>query len=79
MNVALLTAILGTCSSLVVALSSIYLSNRLISYKIDDLTTKVEKHNGLVERMYKVESDLNTICIKYDDLKETIDELKDKN
>lgn len=79
MNAALLTAILGTCSSLVVALCSIYLSNRLISYKIDDLTTKVEKHNGLVERMYKVESDLNTMGSKYDSLKEVVEELKDKN
>ena len=27
----------------------------LIEYKIDELTTKVEKHNNLVERTYKLE------------------------
>ena len=27
----------------------------LINYKIDELTTKVEKHNHLVERTYKLE------------------------
>ena len=30
-------------------------SNKLTNYKIDELTKKVEKHNKLIERMYKIE------------------------
>ena len=30
-------------------------SNKLTNYKIEELTKKVEKHNNLVERMYKLE------------------------
>lgn len=31
---------------------------RLVEYKLDQLTKKVEKHNGLVERLYAVEKQL---------------------
>lgn len=30
-------------------------SNKLTNYKIEELTKKVEKHNNLIERMYKIE------------------------
>jgi hypothetical protein len=32
----------------------------LISYKIDQLTTKVEKHNQVVERVAVIEHDIMT-------------------
>ena len=45
--------------SLVGTLAGSYLSNRksqaLISYRLEQLENKVDKHNNLVERMYKVE------------------------
>lgn len=30
-------------------------TRQLFAYKLDELTKKVEKHNGLVERMYRIE------------------------
>ena len=41
----------------------------LISYKIDQLTTKVEKHNQVIERVALLEHDMKTIWMRYDDLK----------
>ena len=41
----------------------------LISYKIDQLTTKVEKHNQVVERVALLEHDMKTVWMRYDDLK----------
>lgn len=47
--------IIEVTAPLVVALVSVYLSNRLIAYRVDELEKKVEKHNNLVERVVKLE------------------------
>ena len=42
-----------------------YMSNRkqtaLVAYRIQELEKKVDKHNSLVERMYKVEGQVTEI------------------
>lgn len=54
--------IIEVTAPLLVALASVYLSNRLIAYRVDELEkkfekldTKVEKHNNFVERIVKLE------------------------
>lgn len=42
----------------------------LIEYKLEELTKKVEKHNSVIERTYKLESKVAVIEAKIDDLKE---------
>lgn len=44
----------------------------LISYKIDQLSSKVEKHNQVVERVALLEHDMKTVWMRYDDLKKEI-------
>lgn len=51
--------ILSAVSGLVVALVSIIQSNRVIALRIDQLERKVDKHNEIVERTYKLESDVD--------------------
>lgn len=54
---AAITAILGFLGT--------YLSNRkqtaLIAYRLEQLENKVNKHNNLVERMYKVEGNISEL------------------
>lgn len=64
--VALITLV-GTIISGVIGIAS---ANKVISIKIDELTKKVEKHNGLVDRMYKVESKIELIQADINELKE---------
>lgn len=48
----------GICAMLVAVINSRYQSNvtrRLIEYKIDELTKRVDKHNNVIERTYKLE------------------------
>jgi len=44
---------------------SVYFANRkstaLIMYRIDELEKKVQKHNNLIERMYKVEENCRVL------------------
>lgn len=54
MDTAMATIIVGALS-LIGTLAGSYGGIRLMSYRIEQLEKKVEKHNNLVERMYKVE------------------------
>ena len=47
--------IIEVTAPLLVALASVYLANRLIAYRVDELEKKVEKHNNLIERVVKLE------------------------
>ena len=47
------------------AFLGVYVSNRkqaaLVAYRLEKLEEKVDKHNNLVERMYKVESRIDSM------------------
>ena len=62
---AAITAILGFLGT--------YLSNRkqtaLIAYRIEELEKKVNKHNNLIERMYKAEGQITELQHDVSDLK----------
>lgn len=51
-------------------------NNALFAYRVEQLEKKMDKHNNVVERMFKVESDLKTAFIKIDELKEEYKEIK---
>lgn len=55
--VALIT-LAGTIGSGVL---SAVISNNLIKYRVDQLEKKVDKHNNLIDRMYKAESNIEVI------------------
>lgn len=48
----------------------------LLDCKFDDLTKKVEKHNGLVERTYKLETDVSVMQEKQSVANHRIDDLE---
>ena len=83
MNTEIMVAIIGSCASLVVAVVSIVMNNRVLSYKMDELTkdfnelkADVKKHNQLVERLAVVERDLKTAFNRTDELRTEIRELR---
>ena len=47
------------------AFLGVYVSNRkqaaLVAYRLEKLEAKVDKHNNLVERMYKLESRIDSM------------------
>ena len=62
---AAVTAVLGFLGT--------YISNRkqtaLVAYRLEQLEKKVDKHNSLVERMYKVEGQVTELQHQVDTLK----------
>ena len=62
--VALFTLV-GTIGSGVL---SAVISNNLIKYRVEQLEKKVDKHNNLIDRMYKAESNIKLIQEEVDNL-----------
>lgn len=50
-----IVALIGLCGSAGGSFVAALISNKVWQYRIEQLEKKVEKHNNLVERMYKVE------------------------
>ena len=51
-------ALIGTISSGVL---SAIISNNLMKYSVEQLDKQVDKHNNLIDRMYKAESNIKLI------------------
>lgn len=57
MSAEVITAALSLVGTLVGTLGGIALSSNLTNYRIEQLEKKVEKHNNLITRTYKLEQD----------------------
>jgi len=63
----ILTAVLAFSGTLLGSVSGILAANRLSNYRIGQLEQKVDKHNCLIDRMYKVEGRLEEIDALYEE------------
>lgn len=61
MNSEIITALIGLIGSGVGSIIGIICNTRLTTYRIKELEKKVDKHNTVVERTYKVEERLSVI------------------
>ena len=57
MSEAVIVAILSLLGTLVGSLAGILTANKLTNYRIAQLEKKVEKHNSVIERVYKLEKE----------------------
>ncbi|MEE1061465.1 MAG: hypothetical protein UH080_06540 [Ruminococcus sp.] len=55
MNNEIMVAMLSLLGTLVGTLAGIWTSSRLSVYRIEQLEKKVDKHNNLIERVYRLE------------------------
>ena len=55
MTTEIICALIALGGSLAGSFGGIIVSSKLTSYRIEQLEKKVEKHNNLVERVYKLE------------------------
>ena len=76
MSTEIWVALIGSGTSLIVAVVSIVMNNRVLGFKVDELTKKVEKHNNLVEKVAIAQRDLQTAFIRIDELKADVKDLR---
>ena len=54
-------ALLSLCGTFIGTVGGILASQKLTSYRISKLEEKVDKHNNLIDRMYKIETRVTLI------------------
>ena len=70
MTEALFTSILSLVGTLVGTFGGILVAGKLTTYRIEQLERKVEKHNSVVERTFKLEGKVTELQHEVADLKE---------
>ena len=61
MSDTVISALISAAVTLIVCLISQSRTKALIEYKLDELTKRVDKHNNVIERTYKLERDVAVI------------------
>lgn len=69
MNNTIIVSIISLIGTLGGSLGGILVANKLTNYRVEQLEKKVEKHNGIVERTYKLEGQVMEIQHDIKDLK----------
>lgn len=55
MNNTIIVAVLSLVGTLIGSMAGILTANKLVNYRIEQLEKKVDKHNQVIERVYKLE------------------------
>lgn len=66
--VAIISGLCVAIPSVIATISSNKRNNDLILFRINELDQRVSAHNNLIDRMYRVESDIKIINEKITDL-----------
>ena len=68
MTEAIIVAILSLIGTLIGAFGGIVTANKLSAYRIEQLEKKVEKHNNVIERVFKLETKEEELAEKVEHL-----------
>lgn len=74
MDSAIIVAIISGAFTLIGTFSGIMASSKLSAYRIEQLEKKVDKHNQVIERVYKLEQD---VAVINEDIKMANDQIQD--
>ena len=69
MNEAILVAVLGFAGTLLGSLFGVLAAQKLTQYRLSQLEEKVNKHNNLIERTFKLEGRMTEAEHEINDLK----------
>lgn len=72
MDSTIITALLGFAGSFLAAFGGILINTKLTTYRIEQLEKKVEKHNSVIERTFRLEEDIEHINHEVDDIRNDI-------
>ena len=76
MSETVIVALLSLLGTLGGTLGGILATSKLSNYRIEQLEKKVDKHNNLIERMFKAEENINILDEKIKVANHRIDDLE---
>lgn len=76
MSDTIIVALISLAGTLLGSLTGVVATSKLSNYRIEQLEKKVEKHNNLIERTYKLEEDETLLEEKIRVVNHRIDDLE---
>ncbi len=76
MTTTIISALVGLVGSGIGAFVGLVLNNKLVVYRLEQLEKRVQAHNNLIDRMYKVEQDVELINEKISVANHRIEDLE---
>jgi hypothetical protein len=76
MSDVVIVGVLSLIGTLAGTFAGIITANKLTNFRIEQLEKKVDKHNSVVERVFKIEGELETIGEKFKVSNHRIDDLE---
>lgn len=76
MNEAVAVAMLSLVGTLGGSLSGILVSNKLTNYRLEQLEKKVQAHNNLIDRTYRLETEMEVVHEQLKVVNHRIDDLE---
>lgn len=70
MDSTIVVGIFSAIASIIGTFGGIVVSGKLTTYRIERLEEKVNRHNNLIERMYKVEDSVKSAHHRIDEIRE---------
>ncbi len=67
-----LVGMFSCMASIIGTFGGILVSSKLTTYRLEQLEKKVQQHNNLIERMYKVEDSVKSAHYRIDELREEL-------
>ncbi|MBQ5687254.1 MAG: hypothetical protein IIV23_06070 [Ruminococcus sp.] len=77
MSETIIIALISLCGTLCGTFGGIIATSKLTNYRIEQLEKKVDKHNNLIERMYKAEDSINILDEKIKVVNHRIEDLEE--
>jgi flagellar motor component MotA len=77
MSSEIIVGLLSLAGTIIGTFTGILTANRLTNYRIAQLEKKVDKHNQVVERVFKIEGELGTVNEKIDVANHRIKDLEE--
>lgn len=79
MSETIIVALLSLFGTILGTFGGILTTNKLISYKIEQLEKKVEKHNQVIERVYELEKHEAVVDTEIKSISHQIEEITEHN
>ena len=77
MQTEIVVALIGVGGSAFGGLIGVLINSKLMTYRLEQLEKKVDKHNNLIERMFNLEGKVEVIEEKQDVANHRIDDLEE--
>jgi hypothetical protein len=58
MDTVIISSLISAGSAILVCIISSFFNNKLIAYRLEQLEKKMDKHNSVIDRVYKLEKDV---------------------